>query len=91
MRKPLTTLSRECAAVSKNNLTMSLMETARELGVGRNQIYKSAHLPPGSPGALPVIRIGKRILVVRAALDQMLAAPTGSGGVRKMKPRKAAE
>ena len=71
------------------NPTLSLTEFAREFKVGRNLAYRAAHLPPGSPGALPVIRIGKRILVVRAALDQMLAAPQGAGGVRKMKPRKA--
>ena len=63
--------------------TMSLMEAARQMGVRRNQIYRAAH-----DGSLPVLRIGKRILVSRVALDQMLVAPQGAGGVRKMKPRK---
>ena len=48
--------------------TMTVEEAARELGIGRNAAYDAART-----GQLPSIRIGKRILIPRAALDRMLA------------------
>ena len=47
---------------------MTVEEAARELGIGRNAAYDAART-----GQLPSIRIGKRILIPRAALDRMLA------------------
>lgn len=41
------------------------------LGIGRNQVYAAA-----ANGEIPTIRIGKRILVPRAALEKLL----GGGG-----------
>jgi excisionase family DNA binding protein len=55
----------------KDKLTYEITEAAQLLGVGRNQAYEAAHR-----GELPVIRIGKRYLIPKAALDRMLAGET---------------
>jgi excisionase family DNA binding protein len=44
-------------------LTLSVPETARLLGVGRDKAYEMAHT-----GRIPVLRIGRRLLVPRDAL-----------------------
>lgn len=49
-------------------LTYCIDEVAKVLGVGRNQAYLAAR-----SGQLPTIRIGKRILVPRVALTEMLS------------------
>lgn len=54
--------------------TMTVIEAAKRLGIGRNQAYEAA-----GRGEIPSIRIGNRILVPTAALERMLA-----GGVRPM-------
>lgn len=48
--------------------TYNIEEAGRLLGVGRNQAYTAAKL-----GQLPTIKIGKRLLIPKAALDRMLA------------------
>jgi excisionase family DNA binding protein len=48
--------------------TYTIAEAAELLGIGRNCAYESA-----KSGSLPVIRLGKRLLVPRAALDRLLA------------------
>ncbi len=48
-------------------LTYKIEEAGRLLGVGRNQAYEAA-----KRGDFPTIRIGKRLLVPKAALDRML-------------------
>ena len=55
--------------------TMTIPEFCRALGIGRNQGYTAAQrgeLP------VPVIRIGKRVLVARAAVERLLAADLGN-------------
>jgi len=47
--------------------TLTINEAARVLGVGRNKAYEAA-----STGQIPIIRIGKRILVLREPLKRML-------------------
>jgi excisionase family DNA binding protein len=47
--------------------TVTIVEAAKRLGIGRNQAYEAAHR-----GEIPSIRIGKRILVPVAALDRLL-------------------
>lgn len=49
-------------------LTISVPEAGRRLGIGRNTAYEAARL-----GQLPVIRIGKRMVVPVAAFEAMLA------------------
>jgi excisionase family DNA binding protein len=55
--------------LSRNEaLTLNLWpETAHALGVGKNAIYQAARR-----GEIPTLRIGRRILVPRAALDRLL-------------------
>ena len=50
--------------------TLTIEEAARALGVGRNAAYDAARR-----GDLPVIRLGRRLVVPRAALERLLAAP----------------
>jgi excisionase family DNA binding protein len=47
--------------------TYKIEEAARLLGVGRNQCYEAV-----KRGDLPSIRLGKRLLIPRAALDRLL-------------------
>ena len=57
-------------------LTLTIEEAARMLGLSRNGAYEAA-----ARGDLPVIRIGRRILVPRIALERLLeqAEPMGEG------------
>jgi excisionase family DNA binding protein len=47
--------------------TLTVPEAAKALGIGRNAGYEAARR-----GEIPTIRIGKRIVVPRAAFEQML-------------------
>jgi excisionase family DNA binding protein len=49
-------------------MTYRIEEAAQLLGVGRNHAYEAA-----KRGDIPSIKIGKRILVPKVALDRMLA------------------
>lgn len=51
-------------------LTWSVPETAKVLGIGRNLCYDRIKV-----GEIPAIRIGRRILIPRSALEKLLAAP----------------
>ncbi|RVC57681.1 helix-turn-helix domain-containing protein [Mesorhizobium sp.] len=48
--------------------TITIVEAAHRLGIGRNQAYEAA-----KRGEIPSIKIGKRLLVPKAALDKMLS------------------
>ena len=50
-----------------DRLTLSIEETAVVLGIGRNLAYELART-----GQIPVIRLGRRVLVPRAQLKAML-------------------
>ena len=50
-------------------LTVTIDEAAAALGIGRNSAYAAART-----GQIPTIRVGKRLLVVRAELEKMLGA-----------------
>jgi excisionase family DNA binding protein len=47
--------------------TYDIEEAARLLGIGRNQGYEAARR-----GDIPTIKMGKRLLVPKAALDRLL-------------------
>ena len=47
--------------------TTTVTEAAKLLGIGRNQAYEAARR-----GEIPTIRIGRRLLVLLAALERML-------------------
>ncbi len=60
-------------------LAMTVSEAACRLGIGRNSAYEAVRR-----GEIPTIRIGKRILVPIAALQQLLDGswkpPTSEAG-----------
>jgi excisionase family DNA binding protein len=58
-------MSGDSNAISRQTFTLD--EVAKLLGVGRNQAYDAARR-----GQIPVLKIGRRLLVPKAALDRML-------------------
>ena len=56
--------------------TLTIEEAAQRLGIGRRLAYDAARR-----GELPVIRIGRRILVPVMALDAMLAVEVEPGAL----------
>ncbi len=54
----------------EDKLTLSVEEAAKVLGIGRNLCYDKV-----KTGEIPVIRIGRRLLVPRAALEKLLSEP----------------
>ena len=48
--------------------TLTVEEAARELGIGRGSADEAVRR-----GEIPVVRIGRRLLVPRVALDRLLA------------------
>ena len=50
--------------------TLSVEEAAKVLGIGRNLCYERV-----KTGEIPVIKIGRRFLVPRMALEKLLADP----------------
>jgi excisionase family DNA binding protein len=48
--------------------TLSVPEAARLLGIGRNTAYEAIRR-----GEIPALRIGRRLLVPRAALGRLLS------------------
>lgn len=54
--------------MAENSQTYTVDEAAALLGIGRNGAYLGVRLKQ-----IPSIRIGKRILIPKAALDRMLA------------------
>ena len=56
--------------MENQRLTLNVEETAKLLGIGRNLCYDRV-----KSGEIPAIKIGKRLLVPRAALEKLLADP----------------
>jgi excisionase family DNA binding protein len=52
---------------AQRRMTLTVEETAQRLGIGRNQAYEAIRR-----GEIPVVRIGKRLLIPEAALERML-------------------
>lgn len=51
-------------------LTWSVPEAAKILGIGRNLCYDKVRA-----GEIPVLKIGRRLVIPRAALEKLLADP----------------
>jgi excisionase family DNA binding protein len=51
----------------QERLTFTIEEAAKALGIGRTLAYEAI-----KRGEIPTIRIGRRLLVPRSALDQLL-------------------
>jgi excisionase family DNA binding protein len=60
--------------------TMTVEEAGAYLGIGRSAAYAAAR-----SGSIPVIRVGRRMLVPRAALERMLAEPSSGIGPKGRK------
>ncbi len=60
------------------SVIMSVEEAAVVLGIGRQTAYRAAR-----DGQLPVIRIGKRLLIPRKAFQEMLDGKWRSRDARK--------
>ena len=58
--------------VKDERLTMNVPEAGKVLGISRATAYAMAR-----SGQLPTIRLGKRILVPRQALERLLAETRG--------------
>ncbi len=58
----------EALEVPAERKTLTVAEAGEALGIGRNQAYQAVR-----DGKIPSIRIGKRWLVPKAALDRLLA------------------
>ena len=56
---------------NSDRLTMTVPEAAEALGIGKNQGYEAARA-----GQIPTIRIGRRLLVPRAAFERWLEQGT---------------
>jgi excisionase family DNA binding protein len=64
----------EPTSLDGNRLTYTLAEAASRLGISTWLAYEAAHR-----GELPVCRIGRRMLVPRAALLRLLGQDPSSG------------
>ena len=53
--------------MEEKKLTLTIEETAKLLGIGRNLAYDRV-----KTGEIPVIKIGRRLLVPRRALEKLL-------------------
>mgnify|MGYP001071606840 CR=1 FL=1 len=53
--------------MGNQRLTLSVEETAKLLGIGRNLAYDRV-----KTGEIPVIKVGRRLLVPRRALEKLL-------------------
>lgn len=56
--------------MKEERLTLTIEETARLLGIGRQLAYDRV-----KAGEIPVLKIGRRLLVPRIALEKMLQEP----------------
>jgi excisionase family DNA binding protein len=59
--------SRSAAELTRQ--TMTVAEAAKVLGIGRNSAYEAIRR-----GELPVIRLGRRLVVPTTALERLLAS-----------------
>ena len=65
-----------------HRLTFSVEEVSQLLGVSKSAVYEAI-----ARGDIPALRFGRRIVIVRHALDQLLASSTTEGpGVGDRKP-----
>lgn len=67
--RPGTRIGAGFGAAASERLTLSIEEVAIALGISRAFAYEAVHR-----GEIPHIKIGRRMLVPRSALDRLLAA-----------------
>jgi len=59
---------RKQTTAAEQTLALSVSDTARLLGISRNGAYNLV-----AEGKLPAVRLGRRLLVPRKSLDNLLA------------------
>jgi len=62
-----TNVNKEGVKMENDKLTLTVDETAKILGVGRNSAYEAI-----ARGEIPVVKVGKRLLVPKVALEKLL-------------------
>jgi excisionase family DNA binding protein len=65
----------------QERLTLTIEEAAKALGIGRTLAYEAI-----KRGEIPTIRIGRRLLVPRSALDQLLGNAATNGAPPRVEP-----
>ena len=70
--------SREATGEDQERLCFSIPEAARMLGISRGLAYELAR-----SGQIPVLRLGKRLLVPKIALERMLGQTETPGDKRE--------
>jgi excisionase family DNA binding protein len=68
--------------IADERQTLTVEEAARVLGIARGSAYEAARV-----GHLPTIRIGRRLLVPRAALERLLGGDPGPPVATPLGPR----
>ncbi|MBM4463463.1 MAG: helix-turn-helix domain-containing protein [Chloroflexi bacterium] len=63
--------------MSQEKLTLNMREVARVLGLSKSSVFAAVHR-----GEIPHIRVGKRILIPKAALERMLSEAAKPRGER---------
>lgn len=58
--------------MGQERFTLSVPEAAKLLGIGKNLAYEAVQR-----GEIPSIKVGRRLLVPRAALERMLTEANG--------------
>jgi excisionase family DNA binding protein len=66
-------------------LTFTVDEVAAQLGISRSAVYDCI-----ARGEIPAKRLGRRVVVVRAALEAFLAEPDGARRERARRLRRLA-
>jgi excisionase family DNA binding protein len=67
--------SGELTGENRERLCFSVPEAARMLGISRGLAYELAR-----SGQLPALRLGKRLLVPKVALERLLSEASSSAG-----------
>jgi excisionase family DNA binding protein len=57
------------------SLLLSLPEVCKETRLGKRKVWELSH-----SGELPIVRVGRRVLVPRAGLEAWIEANTQGGG-----------
>jgi excisionase family DNA binding protein len=66
-------MSENSSASQLDRVTLTVLEAAQMLGLSKGAVYEAA-----ATGAIPSIRVGRRILIPKAALNRLLASASQS-------------
>lgn len=75
---PLLVAAQEAHVSGPEVLTLTVSEAARVLGVSRSTAYECVRT-----GQLRAVRLGRRLVVPRSAIEELLAGPATTAGVER--------